>query len=191
MTSPTPCIEQLLGKASSRPPEPLSGGTAPAGDKGGSPWCGFGGLGSCKPRPWEGRGVPGLGGAGAYHIPPFGDCRIPTPSDAGAFSHLDRDSHLPGRSCPCRAICLWIPAPNCQAWDGVGPAQRSKSPTTVPSSCFWISGELWPTQKRGGVCSHWAHVASERELWTHTNVGLNPCSIIYLLCDPGQVIQHL
>lgn len=66
-----------------------------------------------------------------------------------------------------------------------------KAPTTVLSGCFWTSGELWPTQKRGGVCSHWAHVASERELWTHTNMGLNPCSIIYLLCDPGQVIQHL
>lgn len=103
-------------------PRTWSGGTAPAGDKGKSlDWLWWSRVLqdlACYLGPLGGKRPPGLGAgeAGAYHIPPSGDCRIPTPSEAGAFSHLDRDSHLPGRSWPCHAICLWILAPNCQPW---------------------------------------------------------------------------
>lgn len=185
MTSPpsdrTTAVEgQLL------PPRPLSsGGTMPSLGQGEAPR-----SPGPYPRPL-GQGSQAWVVLGAQHIPRFGDCRIPTPSEAGALNHSDRGCRLPGMSCPCSSLCVWTTVPDPQAWDSSGPAQLSTSPTHNPIELLLDIWECWPTQKGGGVNSGRAHVESKHEFWNPINTDLNPGYIIYLLCNLGQVTQHL
>lgn len=142
--------------------------------------------------PLGGMGAPGPGWC--YGLPPyplhltpsFGVCRIPTPSEAGAFSHFDRERHLSGMSCPCRAIC-----PQPLSLGQPRPSSTAQKPQ--PQSCPAAPGHLGNIGLHAGegVSTLMGLLYSEHELWSHTDTDLNPCSIIYLLCDLRQVIQHL
>lgn len=169
---------------------------SPSWGQGESPWPGLGGLGSCKSWPffwalWEGWGLPGLSGAGlpTSLLLVTAGFRLPL--------KLVLSATLTGTAiyqvCPVPAVPFTsgplLPTPK----PGMAQAQLSspKAQTTILSSCFWTSWECGLTQKRGGVNSYWAQIESEHEFWSRTNTDLNPDSIICLLCDLGQVIQHL
>lgn len=93
--------------------------------------------------------------------------------------------------CPASGVPLPLdPCPCPQACVGSDPAQLSKNPAHSPVQLpLAILGMVaYPEDRAFQRLS--AHTESELEFWSHINMDLNPSSIIYLLCDLGQVTQH-
>lgn len=186
----------LQWESGSRPPEPRGGRNSRSWGQGESPWPSFGGLGSCTPWPfswalWEGWGLPGLGGARLTASLPLVTAGFQLPVNLVLSATLTGTAIYQVHLAPAVPFASGPLPPTPKPGTAQAQVSSPKAPPTVLVSCFWTSWEYWLTQAKGGVSSYRARIESEHMFRSHTNMDLNPCSILCLLCDLGQIIRHL